>query len=122
GYDGPRPRVFIERAAGLSDGCCNTFGNANLGRLVGEAGGLNIAAELVPGTFGTISAEQIAVADPEVLIFTGSNWSLYDPDNIAVGLGAGADPAELQDRLKGLIERPGFGETAAVRSGRVHSI
>ena len=37
-----KPVVFIERAAGWNPNkCCSTFGSANLGKLVEEAGGIN---------------------------------------------------------------------------------
>ena len=54
-----RPLVFVERAAGFSDECCMSFGNENFGKMVEMAGGVNMAGDIIPGTFGTVNAEQI---------------------------------------------------------------
>ncbi len=51
----PRPKVLIERAGGYSDDCCMSFGNENFGKMVEMAGGQNIAADLIPGTFGNLN-------------------------------------------------------------------
>ena len=58
------PDVFIERAAGYSDECCMSFGNENFGKMVELAGGKNIAADIIPGTFGTINPEQVRCQQP----------------------------------------------------------
>ncbi|MET0173113.1 MAG: ABC transporter substrate-binding protein, partial [Agrobacterium vaccinii] len=48
-----RPGVFIERAPGISgeDACCRTFGPVNFGTMVEQAGGHNIAADVIKTTF-----------------------------------------------------------------------
>ena len=61
-YPGKRPKVMIERAAGYSDDCCMSFGDENFGRMVKVAGGDNMAANLIPGTFGTVNPEQIVAS------------------------------------------------------------
>ena len=117
-----RPSVLIERAGGYSDDCCMSFGNENFGRMVEMAGGRNIAADLIPGTFGTLNPEQIIASDPDQIIVTGSNWELYVPGGKWVGVGAGADAAEARRKLAGLMERPAFTGVKAVRDGQVHAI
>ncbi len=117
-----RPRVVIERAAGLYQDCCLTYGTGNFGELVGLAGGENLAAGLLPGTFGTLHPEQVIAADPEVVIVTGADWSLYAPAGDWVGLGPGTDPARARDRLAQLMRRPAYRRLDAVREGRVHAI
>ena len=68
------PDVFIERAAGYSDECCMSFGNENFGKMVELAGGKNIAADIIPGTFGTINPEQVVASNPDQFVGTGGDW------------------------------------------------
>jgi iron complex transport system substrate-binding protein len=121
-YVGKRPTVMIERAAGYSEECCMSFGDENFGRMVKLAGGDNIAARLIPGTFGTINPEQIVASNPEVVIVTGSNWKLYVPNGQWVGVGSGADAVTARERLVGLMQRPPYRNVQAVATGRVHAI
>lgn len=117
-----RPLVFVERAGGYSEDCCMSFGSENFGRMVEEAGGTNMAAPFIPGTFGTVNAEQIVASDPEVVVVTGGNWQAYVPGGAWVGVAPGADLAVAKDKLAGLMQRPAFVGTRAVESGRVHAI
>jgi iron complex transport system substrate-binding protein len=113
---------MIERAAGYADECCMSFGDENFGRMVTVAGGDNMAANLIPGTFGTVNPEQIVAANPDVVIVTGSNWKLYVPDGQWVGVGPGADTQVARDRLAALMQRPPYRTVRAVADGRVHAI
>jgi iron complex transport system substrate-binding protein len=122
GYTGPRPKVMIERAAGYDESCCMSFGDENFGRMVTLAGGINIAASLIPGTFGVVNPEQVVAAQPDVVIATGSNWKLYAPDGAWVGVGPGADQAVARQRLRKLMERPAYRTLPVARSNRVHAI
>lgn len=117
-----RPLVMVERAGGYSDDCCMSFGNENFGKMVEFAGGRNLAAPLIPGTFGTVNAEQIVASNPDVVIVTGSNWDGYVPGGNWVGLGYGANMTEARRKLTNLMKRPAFSQTAAVKNGRVHGI
>lgn len=121
-FAGPRPRVMIERAAGFDEGCCMSFGDENFGRMVTLAGGTNIAAGLIPGTFGTLNPEQVVAARPDVVIVTGSNWTLFAPDGGWVGVGPGADPARATEKLRRLMQRPAYRTLPVAESGRVHAI
>lgn len=117
-----RPLVFVERAGGYSEDCCMSFGSENFGRMVEEAGGVNMAAPFIPGTFGTVNAEQIVASDPEIVVVTGGNWEAYVPGGAWVGVAPGADLTVAKDKLSGLMRRPAFAGTRAVRSGDVHAI
>ncbi|MGO4673681.1 ABC transporter substrate-binding protein [Bosea sp. 2YAB26] len=117
-----RPVVMIERAGGYSDDCCMSFGNENFGKMVEIAGGKNFAGDLIPGTFGTVNAEAVVAANPDVVIVTGGNWEAYVPGGAWVGLGPGVDLIEARRKLAALSRRPAFAQTAAVRNGRVHGI
>ncbi|WP_108258814.1 ABC transporter substrate-binding protein [Mangrovicoccus ximenensis] len=117
-----RPLTFVERAAGYSEECCMSFGHGNFGRFVELAGGENMAAPFIPGTFGTVSAEQIIASDPEQIIATGGNWEAYVPGGAWVGVGPGADAEEARRKLSALMQRPGFTGVRAAETGQVHAI
>jgi iron complex transport system substrate-binding protein len=122
GFSGARPKVMIERAAGYDESCCMSFGDENFGRMVTLAGGDNIAASLIPGTFGVVNPEQVVAAKPDVVITTGSNWKLYAPDGAWVGVGPGADQDLARARLRKLMERPAYRTLPVASNGRVHAI
>ncbi|UXT42947.1 ABC transporter substrate-binding protein [Agrobacterium tumefaciens] len=117
-----KPVVFMERAGGYSDDCCMSFGNENFGKMVELAGGVNMAKDIIPGTFGTVNPEQIIASNPEQIIITGGNWNGYVPGGNWVGVGYGADMKEAQRKLENLTKRPVFTGVQAVKDGNVHAI
>ncbi|WP_425102388.1 ABC transporter substrate-binding protein [Tropicibacter sp. S64] len=117
-----RPLVFVERAGGYSEDCCMSFGHGNFGTFVELAGGQNMAKPFIPGTFGTINAEQVIASDPDQIVVTGGNWEAYVPGGAWVGVGPGSDQAEARRKLAALMQRPGFTGVKAVENGDVHAI
>jgi iron complex transport system substrate-binding protein len=117
-----KPLVFVERAGGYSDDCCMSFGNENFGKMVEIAGGVNMAGDIIPGTFRTVNPEQIIASNPDQVIVTGANWELYVPGGKWVGVGPGADKALAEKKLADLMKRPGFTDIKAVKDGNVHAI
>ncbi|QFU03276.1 corrinoid ABC transporter substrate-binding protein [Halomonas sp. THAF5a] len=120
--DPARPRVFIDRAGGYSEDCCMSFGPGNFGEYVELAGGTNIAADIIPNTFGSLNPEQIIAADPDHVVVTGGNWDAYVPGGDWVGVGPGADLDAARDKLQGLTERTAMTGIGAVESGDFHAI
>ncbi|MBO9123867.1 MULTISPECIES: ABC transporter substrate-binding protein [unclassified Rhizobium] len=117
-----KPVVFVERAGGYSDDCCMSFGNENFGKMVEIAGGINMAKDIIPGTFGTVNPEQVIASNPDQIIVTGGNWDKYVPGGAWVGVGYGADLKEAQRKLEALTKRPAFTGVKAVADGNVHAI
>jgi iron complex transport system substrate-binding protein len=117
-----KPLVMVERAGGYSDDCCMSFGNENFGKFVEVAGGQNMAAKIIPGTFGVVNPEQIIAANPDHVIVTGSNWELYVPGGAWVGVGSGADKAKARTKLADLMKRPAYTGVKAVKDSKVHAI
>lgn len=117
-----RPSVMVERAAGLYDDCCLTYGDGNFGELIRIAGGDNLGTRFMRSTFGTLHPEQVIASNPDVILVTGANWSLYSPAGDWVNLGPGADPVEGLTRLRRLMRRPAYRSLSAVKTGRVHAI
>ena len=117
-----KPVVFVERAGGYSDDCCMSFGNENFGKMVEIAGGINMAKDIIPGTFGTVNPEQVIASNPDQIIVTGGNWDKYVPGGAWVGVGYGADTKEAHRKLEALTKRPAFTGVKAVSDGNVHAI
>lgn len=119
-----RPGVFIERAPGISgeNTCCRTFGPVNFGAMVEEAGGHNIASDVIKTTFGDLNPEQLVVSDPAHIIVTGSNWAAESDINQFVPVGRGADMTLARERLAKLMTRTPFPELTAVKQGNVHAV
>lgn len=120
--DPRKPLVFMERAGGYSDDCCMSFGNENFGKMVELAGGINLAKDIIPGTFGTVNPEEIIASNPDQVIITGGMWEGYVPGGNWVGVGYGADIAEAHRKLENLTKRPAFTGIKAVEDGNVHAI
>lgn len=119
-----RPKVFIERAPGISgeNNCCRTFGPYNFGAMVTAAGGANIADGMIKTTFGDLNPEQLVVSDPDQVIVTGSNWAAESDINQFVPVGRGADLKLAHERLEDLMKRTPFPNVAAVKNGNVHAV
>lgn len=119
-----RPNVFIERAPGISgeNNCCRTFGPVNFGAMVEQAGGHNIAADVIKTTVGDLNPEQLLVANPDHVIVTGSNWAAESDINQFVPVGRGADMALARERLAKLMTRTPFPELDAVKKGKAHAV
>jgi iron complex transport system substrate-binding protein len=116
------PLVMIDRAGGYSDECCMSFGRENFGKMVEMAGGRNLAADLIPGTFGVVNPEQIIAANPDVVVVTGGNLGAYVPGGAWVGVGPGSDEALARRKLAALMNRPAFTGISATKNSRVHAI
>lgn len=117
-----KPVVFLERAAGFSEECCMSFGNENFGMMVEMAGGINLAKDIIPGTFGTVNPEQIIASDPDAVIVTGAEWDAYVPGGTWVGLGPNSDMDKAHDKLAALMERPAFTGIKAAETENVHGV
>lgn len=120
--DPERPKVFIDRAGGYSEDCCMSFGPGNFGEYVEIAGGTNIAADIIPNTFGTLNPEQIIAANPDQVVVTGGNWDAYVPGGDWVGVGPGADMDAARTKLQALTERTAMTGIEAVENDDVHAI
>lgn len=115
--------AFIDNHAGLGDGCCDTMGRGMMGRYLEAAGGRNIAAELIPGTHGTLSLEYLLTHQPDVYIGTaiGSIEGISKtPLRIILGAGVPADAARAS--LQRAVQRKGMSDLDAVKQGRIFGI
>jgi len=119
-----RPLVFLENAAGYRspEFCCNTFGGANYGKFIDEAGGINFGTKLFPGFSSDVSFEAVLAANPDIIVGTGANWAEAKPDVISVLLGYEATEEAIQEKLVGLTQRPGWDTMTAVQKKEFYTI
>lgn len=118
-----RPLVFIENAPGWNaEFCCKTYGGANFGKLVEDAGGINWGTQKFAGYSSEVSFESVLADDPDVIIGTGANWSEARPEVTSVLLGYEATEDKVSEQLQGLADRKGFNSMSAVKNKRFYSI
>lgn len=114
-----RPRVFVEMLAGVWPACCHTTGNGSFGDLLKTAGGVNVAAPVLPGAIGDVSLEFLLDAKPDVYIATGSR---SEPGRPGLLVGPGAAAAVSADSLSTLLGRDGIRDLDAVKQHRAYGI
>lgn len=114
-----RPRVFVEMLAGVWPACCHTTGNGSFGDLLKAAGGVNVAAPVLPGALGDVSLEFLLDAKPDVYIATGSR---SEPGRPGLLVGPGAAAAVSADSLSTLLGRDGIRDLDAVKQHRAYGI
>ncbi len=113
----PRPSVLMH-AFPKPDQCCWAFGVGGLGEFLTIAGGRNITEGALPRAGGTVGAEAVIAANPEVYIATSSPGGTYS--GFSIGPGVARD--EAQQTLAAAVEAPALSGIAAVEGGRVHGI
>jgi iron complex transport system substrate-binding protein len=115
----PRPNVFVEAHAGISEDCCNSPGKGNIGDYVELVGGHNIGADVLPGPTGRLNLEYVLSRDPDVYVATGG------PHLERTGglvLGEGYTPERARAALRAMAARRGIAELGAVRRGRTYGL
>lgn len=115
-----RPTVFIDMLAGARPSCCHTAGKGNMGAFIKAAGGHNVAASMLPGYLGDISAEALITLNPDVLILDGTRG----PGSTGPGLKMGAQVTApvAQASLDKLLKTPELSGLHAVRDGRAYGL
>ncbi|SNR75776.1 iron complex transport system substrate-binding protein [Methylobacillus rhizosphaerae] len=123
GFHGRKPSVFLENRVGLSEECCATMSHGLMGLMLEAGGGSNIAADLIPGEFGTLSLEYLMSHPPDLYIGTaiGSMQTLARMP-MRIALGAGVDAKTARASLKHTLQRQGIASLPAVQQGRAYAI
>lgn len=116
-----RPQVFIERAAGLYEQCCLSYGRHNLGQLVQQLGADNIAERWIKG-YGIVHPEQLMTSHPDLIIMTGADWRFYSPQGQWISLGPGINIERSRRHMQTLLQRPAYKYLTAVKQQRVHAL
>jgi iron complex transport system substrate-binding protein len=111
-------KVYVELAQKGAGEVGNSYGDSMWGALVSRLGGTNIAKGQI-GNWGPLSPEYVLSQKPDLVFLAGSEW-VSKPQSVQVGFGA--DQAVTHDRMKPYLERAGWSELPAVKSGGVHAI
>lgn len=116
--------VFIEKAAGINglSQCCRTWGDSNFGKIAEAVGLINVGSTLLPGATGELTVEKVLIENPDLYVFTGTNWSSTRPtaSNIPLGYSVTADQA--LNAFPALMNRPGLAELDAVKNHQVYAV
>lgn len=113
-----KPTVFIEPIAGNSESCCFTHGHSGWGALVEAVGGKNIGSELLPGSTGFVSIEQIIAMKPDIYIMTGSKR----PNQNVLPFGYNVSQDEVATTFNKLLSRATFQTIEPVNKGEVFGV
>jgi iron complex transport system substrate-binding protein len=117
-----RPTVFMESRVGLDQTCCEAMGNQMMGRFIDWAGGTNIFGEIIPGTHGTVTIEQLLVSQPDYYIATAIGSANVDNNGNRIVLGAMANPEQAAASLRHTTGRVGMQELSAINNDHLYSI
>ena len=98
----PRPTVLMD-AFPKPDRCCWAYGVGGLGEFLTIAGGRNIAEGALPRVGGTVNAEAVMAANPDVYIATSSPGGTYS----GFSIGPGVARQEAQQTLAAAVATPG---------------
>jgi len=121
--DQQKPKVFIERHAGMTgEECCFTYGKGSFGEFIQTAGGVNLGSALFAGKSGTINLEQLITSKPDAYLMTGADWSSSFKESIGVPLGYNADAALSAQRLDKLMARNGVNVLDSIKQHRVLAV
>ena len=113
----PRPLVLMD-AFPRADRCCWAYGTGGLGEFLTMAGGRNIAVGVLPRPGGTVNAEAIMAANPDIYIATSSPGGKYG----TLSIGPGVSEDEARETLARTIEAPALASIRAVQEKRVHGL
>ncbi|MFA7412856.1 MAG: ABC transporter substrate-binding protein [Rhizobium sp.] len=111
-------KVYVELAQKGPSEVGNTYGNGMWGSLIDKLGGTNIAKGQIEN-WGPLSPEYVLTQQPDLIFLAGSEW-LDKPQAVIVGFGA--DAGNARERMKAYLDRPGWADLPAVKTGNVHAI
>lgn len=114
-----KPKIYIEFGDKGPQEHSFTFGKNMWGAIADIVGGDNISKPFVEN-WGPINPEQVLVSKPDVIMISGTEMGMKQPDAMAMGIDISAD--EAQRRLKGFTTRNGWDNLPAVKNNRVYGI
>ncbi len=114
-----RPSVLMHLQATQVRRCCMSLSDVSLGRFITAAGGTNIGAQVIPGTFAQIAPEYVLAYQPDIYIATGGH-QLEQEYGLIVGPGITSEMA--RETLIKLTQTPIIRDLDAVAAGRSHGM
>jgi len=116
----PKPKIYIEFGNKGPEEYSFTFGKNMWGAIADTVGGDNVSAPHIK-TWGTISAEQLLVARPDVIMISGTELE-HDTNPNVMSMGISISEADARQRLAGFIKRTGWDSLPAVQNNRVYGL
>ena len=113
------PSVLMHLQATQVRQCCMSLSDVSLGRFITAAGGLNIGAEVIPGTFAQIAPEYVLAYQPDIYIATGGRQLEQD---FGLIVGPGISPELARTSLTNLTNSPILRDLDAVAEGRSYGL
>ena len=113
---GTRPRIYVELGQKGAAEPGNSYGRGMWAGTVDLAGGDNIAAGHI-GAYAPLAPEYVIAAKPQVIFVTGSEWTTQ-PGAVLMGFGIDADTT----RERPFLDRPGWRDLPAVKTGEVYAL
>lgn len=114
-----KPKIYVEFGDKGPKEHSFTFGKNMWGAIADIVGGDNISKPFVEN-WGPINPEQVLVSKPEVIMISGTEVGMKQPNTMTMGIDVPAD--EAQRRLKGFTTRNGWENLPAVKNNRVYGI
>jgi len=119
------PTIFLHSRVGLHDSCCETMVHGMMGLFIEAAGGINIAADRIPGVSGVLNLEYLITDQPDRYLATAIGSADLDMDveeQPYVVLGAGVSEPVARRSLARVTDRPGLVALDAIREQRAFAI
>lgn len=113
----PRPMVLMD-AFPQADKCCWAYGTGGLGEFLTIAGGRNFAEGTLPRPGGTVNAEAVMAANPDIYIATSSPGGKYG----TLSIGPGVAEEEARQTLAQTVTAPALASLRAVQEKHVHGL
>ncbi|WP_108651854.1 ABC transporter substrate-binding protein [Dongshaea marina] len=118
-------KVFIERAAGYTESCCNTFGNSNMGGYIPLLSATNVADQyLGKAQGGQLSPETVITSQPDLYIMQTTGW-IDEKGRASNGIPLGyapTHPAMIRQATEKLMDRPWLKVGKDYSDKRIYSI
>ncbi|MEZ7502936.1 ABC transporter substrate-binding protein [Psychrobacter sp. Arc29] len=115
----PKPKIYMEFGDKGPQEHSFTFGKNMWGAIADTVGGDNISRPFIED-WGVINPEQVLVSKPDVIMISGTEVGMKQPNAMAMGIDIPTD--EAQRRLKGFTTRSGWEDLPAVKNNRVYGI
>lgn len=119
------PSVFLHSRVGLHDSCCETMVHGMMGLFVEAAGGVNVAADRIPGVSGVLNLEYLITDQPDRYLATAigsADLEMAVEEQPYVVLGAGVSEEVARHSLERVTDRPGLAALEAIREQRAFAI
>lgn len=120
-----RPTVFLHSRVGLHDNCCETMVQGMMGLFIEAAGGINVAADRIPGVSGVLNLEYLITDQPDRYLATAigsADLEMAVEEQPYVVLGAGVSETIARRSLERVTGRPGLAALEAIREQQAFAI